>query len=83
MDFLSDKANTLLLDDKLTLFCETRVEINDVEPDVFKETMCFIYTGKEPNLDKMADDPLAAADKVSMGVLRCPRVSSGVLTRSL
>lgn len=26
--------------------------------------MCFIYTGKAPNLDKMADDLLAAADKV-------------------
>ena len=24
----------------------------------------FIYTGKAPNLDKMADDLLAAADKV-------------------
>uniref|UniRef100_A0A8D3C4S0 Speckle type BTB/POZ protein n=1 Tax=Scophthalmus maximus TaxID=52904 RepID=A0A8D3C4S0_SCOMX len=43
---------------------ENRVEINDAEPDVFKETMCFIYTGKAPNLDKMADDLLAANDKV-------------------
>lgn len=36
-----------------------------MEPEVFKEMMCFIYTGKAPNLDKMADDLLAAADKVS------------------
>lgn len=43
---------------------QNRVEINDVEPEVFKEMMCFIYTGKAPNLDKMADDLLAAADKV-------------------
>lgn len=43
---------------------QNRVEINDVEPDVFKEMMCFIYTGKAPNLDKMADDLLAAADMV-------------------
>ncbi|GAB5580924.1 speckle-type POZ protein isoform X1 [Prionailurus iriomotensis] len=42
---------------------KNRVEINDVEPEVFKEMMCFIYTGKAPNLDKMADDLLAAADK--------------------
>lgn len=42
------------------------MEINDVEPEVFKEMMCFIYTGKAPNLDKMADDLLAAADKVSL-----------------
>lgn len=41
------------------------MEINDVEPEVFKEMMCFIYTDKAPNLDKMADDLLAAADKVN------------------
>lgn len=41
------------------------VEINDVDPDVFKEMMRFIYTGKAPNLEKMADSLLAAADKVS------------------
>jgi len=45
-------------------FRQNRVEINDVEPEVFKEMMCFIYTDKAPNLDKMADDLLAAADKV-------------------
>lgn len=50
-------------------FCQNRVEINDVEPEVFKEMMCFIYTDKAPNLDKMADDLLAAADKVCK---RCP-----------
>ncbi|GLD49007.1 speckle-type POZ protein-like isoform X2, partial [Lates japonicus] len=47
-----------------------RVEINDVEPDVFKEMMCFIYTGKAPNLDKMADDLLAAADKYALERLK-------------
>lgn len=36
-----------------------------MEAEVFKEMMFFIYTGKAPNLDKMADDLLAAADKVS------------------
>ncbi|XP_027488093.1 speckle-type POZ protein, partial [Corapipo altera] len=45
---------------------KNRVEINDVEPEVFKEMMCFIYTGKAPNLDKMADDLLAAADKYTL-----------------
>lgn len=47
-----------------TVVFQNRVEINDVEPEVFKEMMCFIYTDKAPNLDKMADDLLAAADKV-------------------
>ncbi|XP_025944866.1 speckle-type POZ protein-like isoform X5 [Apteryx rowi] len=42
---------------------KNRVEINDVDPEVFKEMMRFIYTGKAPNLEKMADNLLAAADK--------------------
>lgn len=48
------------------------MEINDVEPEVFKEMMCFIYTDKAPNLDKMADDLLAAADKVRLPMGRRP-----------
>lgn len=56
----------------LVSFCQNRVEINDVEPEVFKEMMCFIYTDKAPNLDKMADDLLAAADKVIYPSLSSP-----------
>lgn len=41
------------------------MDISDVEPDVFREMMVFIYTGKAPNLEKMADNLLAAADKVT------------------
>uniref|UniRef100_A0A8C6Q1B8 Speckle type BTB/POZ protein like a n=1 Tax=Nothobranchius furzeri TaxID=105023 RepID=A0A8C6Q1B8_NOTFU len=44
---------------------KNRVDISDVDPDVFREMMGFIYTGKAPNLEKMADNLLAAADKVS------------------
>ncbi|XP_017161546.1 speckle-type POZ protein [Poecilia reticulata] len=55
-----DESANLHPDDKL--FCESRAEIN--EPDVFKETTRFIYRSKTPNLDKMADDLLAAADQV-------------------
>uniref|UniRef100_A0A1A9VF19 BTB domain-containing protein n=1 Tax=Glossina austeni TaxID=7395 RepID=A0A1A9VF19_GLOAU len=40
-----------------------RVAITDVDHEVLKEMLRFIYTGKAPNLDKMADDLLAAADK--------------------
>lgn len=43
-----------------------RVEITDVDHEVMREMLRFIYTGKAPNLDKMADDLLAAADKVSV-----------------
>ncbi|CAK6448901.1 unnamed protein product [Pipistrellus nathusii] len=46
------------------------VEIIDVEPRVFKEMMCFIYTGKAPNLDTMADDLLVAADKYALERLK-------------
>uniref|UniRef100_A0A8C6WAW1 Speckle-type POZ protein n=1 Tax=Nannospalax galili TaxID=1026970 RepID=A0A8C6WAW1_NANGA len=45
---------------------KNRVEMNDVEPEVFKEMMCFIYTGMAPNLDRMADDLVAAADKYAL-----------------
>jgi len=41
------------------------VEIQDVEEDVMKEMLQFIYTGEAPNLDKMVADLLSAADKVS------------------
>lgn len=43
---------------------QNRVDISDVEPDVFREMMVFIYTDRAPNLEKMADHLLAAADKV-------------------
>jgi len=43
-----------------------RVAITDVDHEVLKEMLRFIYTGKAPNLEKMADDLLAAADKVSL-----------------
>ncbi len=46
---------------------QNRVEITDVEDEVMREILRFIYTGKAPNLEKMADDLLAAADKVSQG----------------
>ncbi|XP_063115089.1 speckle-type POZ protein-like isoform X2 [Cavia porcellus] len=49
---------------------KNRVEINDLDPEVFKEMMRFIYTGKAPNLDKMADSLLAAADKYALERLK-------------
>ena len=44
---------------------QNRVEITDVDHDVMREMLRFIYTGRAPNLDKMAYELLAAADKVS------------------
>jgi speckle-type POZ protein len=46
------------------------VEITDVDNEVLKEMLRFIYTGKSTNLDKMADDLLAAADKYALDRLK-------------
>ena len=43
---------------------QNRVEITDVEQPVMSELLTYVYTGKAPNLDKMADALLSAADKV-------------------
>jgi speckle-type POZ protein len=43
---------------------QNRVEITDVDQEVMAEMLRFIYTGRAPNLNKMADELLAAADKV-------------------
>ncbi|MEJ1288601.1 hypothetical protein NN561_019634 [Cricetulus griseus] len=47
-----------------------RVEILDLEPQVFKAMMEFIYTGKAPDLHSMADAVLAAADKYGLERLK-------------
>ena len=45
-----------------------RVQILDVESDVFKEMLQFIYTGKTTKLKEMAPELLAAADKVRVEI---------------
>ncbi|XP_036032592.1 LOW QUALITY PROTEIN: speckle-type POZ protein-like [Onychomys torridus] len=49
---------------------KNRFEIPDLEPQVFKAMMDFIYTGKAPHLDSMADVVLAAADKYGLERLK-------------
>ena len=44
---------------------QNRVEIKDVDETVMQEMLKYMYTAKAPNLDKMADSLLSAADKVS------------------
>ncbi|XP_028847042.1 speckle-type POZ protein-like [Denticeps clupeoides] len=39
-----------------------RVEIKEMEPDVLKEILTYIYSGKAPNIRQMAAKLLAAAD---------------------
>ena len=43
-----------------------RVEIPDIHPDVFQEMLKFVYTGNTPQLHGMAEELLAAADKVGV-----------------
>ncbi|XP_044762351.1 speckle-type POZ protein B isoform X2 [Coccinella septempunctata] len=47
-----------------------RVDILDVDHEVLREMLRFIYTGKASNLEKMADDLLAAADKYALERLK-------------
>lgn len=49
---------------------QNRVDITDVDHEVLREMLRFIYTGKAANLDKMADDLLAAADKYALERLK-------------
>ncbi|XP_059122568.1 LOW QUALITY PROTEIN: speckle-type POZ protein-like [Peromyscus eremicus] len=49
---------------------KNRFEIPNLEPQVFKAMMGFIYTGKIPDLDSMADVLLAAADKYGLERLK-------------
>jgi len=47
-----------------------RVEIDDMDPEVMADMLRFIYTGRAPNLDSMAADLLAAADKYALDRLK-------------
>ena len=47
-----------------------RVEIQDVNQEVMEEMLKFIYTGKTTNLDEIADELLAVADKYAIKLLK-------------
>ncbi|KAH9363621.1 hypothetical protein HPB48_004142 [Haemaphysalis longicornis] len=49
---------------------QNRVDITDIDHDVFHEMLRFIYTGQAPNIDKFPMDLLAAADKYALGRLK-------------
>ncbi len=48
----------------------SRVEIEDIDADIMLEILCFIYTGKTQNMDKLADALLPAADKYCLERLK-------------
>ena len=53
-----------------------RVDVTDVDSDVMADMLRFIYTGKAPNLETMAADLLAAADKYALDRLKVIRRTS-------
>ena len=46
------------------------LEIQDIEPDVFIEVLRFIYTDEVKNMDELAPELLAAADKYMLVLLK-------------
>lgn len=59
-----------------------RVEITDVDHEVLREMLRFIYTGMASNLEEMAGDLLAAADKVEWVICRNSRLTRESLART-
>lgn len=62
---------------------QNRVAITDVDHEVLREMLRFIYTGKAPNLEKMADDLLAAADKVRTRIIEAFLTVTNAITFSV
>ncbi|ESO05924.1 hypothetical protein HELRODRAFT_93853 [Helobdella robusta] len=49
---------------------QNKVDVPDVDPEAMAELLRYIYTGKAPNLNKMADYLLAVADKYALDRLK-------------
>jgi len=47
-----------------------KVDLHDLDPDVVEEMLLFIYTGKTPKLEGLAEDLLRAADRFQIEKLR-------------
>lgn len=58
------------------------VEVKDVEPEVLKQVLLYMYTGKAPALHDMALELLIASDKYQLQQLKqqCERHIAGCLT---
>lgn len=61
---------------------EGRVEVTDCDFEVLREVVEFIYTGRAPRVNEMAEKVLAAANKYDLGRLKaicedvlCPKLS--------
>jgi speckle-type POZ protein len=54
----------------------SKVEVMDVDPHVFEQMLCYIYTGFAPDVDRYAEELLVAANKYALEELKtgCVRV---------
>ena len=48
----------------------SRVELSDIDPEVVKEMLVYIYTGRVPKIEEMANDLLYVADKYKLHHLK-------------
>ena len=69
--FLKTELDTLkMFESQMLEGISNRVQILDVDYEVMREVLRFIYTGKSNSIDKMADLLLAAADKYALERLK-------------
>jgi len=59
------------------------VHIDDVDADVMKEMLRYMYTGTAPGIERMADELLAAADKYQLDRLKVCCSCTGYCTLGL
>ncbi|KAH9364053.1 hypothetical protein HPB48_016391 [Haemaphysalis longicornis] len=69
---------------------EGRVEIMDCEFEVFREVVEYMYTGRAPKVNEMAEQVLVAAEKYDLGRLKamcedvlCSKLSVGTAAEML
>lgn len=48
----------------------SQVELSDIEPEVVKEMLVYIYTGRVPKIEEMVSDLLYVADKYQLRHLK-------------
>lgn len=57
----------------MTKKIQNKMDIKDIDPEVFREMLRFIYTGQAPDADKFPMDLLVAADKYALERLKAMR----------
>ncbi|KAH9375753.1 hypothetical protein HPB48_014637 [Haemaphysalis longicornis] len=71
-----------MFEHEMTESIQNRVDITDIDHEVFREMLRFIYTGRAPDIDKFPMDLLVAADKYALERLKamCERAVTSSLS---